>query len=246
MVTQIKSYTDTSDCTLLDNIRYCPIRPACFGYSIKPSLDIIIKIRKTSSSSVQEVKQSHYRSGQVLVEGESRRCQDNRHMKVVRLSTVSTGGLYPPPPRKYPWYSFLLEAESTPGPYRIISVKNSNDTIGNPTRDLTACSSVICTRPLLLNWDCVSILTAIIFSPYWCGWRSTCSCITTGCLTLIIKGVVTVGVNWDLRMGIRLQHNFIFTFVNVILIIDLIKLIFFCSIMSQLKSRKVLLHSLQS
>jgi hypothetical protein len=116
VVTQIKSYTDTSDCTLLDNICYCPIRPACFGYSIKPSLDIIIKIRKTSSSSVQEVKQSHYRSGQVLVEGESRRCQDNRHMKVVRLSTVSTGRLYPPPPRKYSLYSFLLEAESTPGP----------------------------------------------------------------------------------------------------------------------------------
>ena len=31
-----------------------------------------------------------------------------------RLSTLSTGRLYPPP-SKYPWYSFLLEAESTPG-----------------------------------------------------------------------------------------------------------------------------------
>ena len=37
----------------------------------------------------------------------------NRPMKVVRLSAVRTGLLYPP---KYYWYSFLLEAESKPGP----------------------------------------------------------------------------------------------------------------------------------
>jgi len=30
-----------------------------------------------------------------------------------RLSALCTGRLYP---RKYSWYSFLLEAESTPGP----------------------------------------------------------------------------------------------------------------------------------
>ena len=35
-------------------------------------------------------------------------------MKVVRLSALHTGRLYPPP-RKYSWYTFLLEAESTPG-----------------------------------------------------------------------------------------------------------------------------------
>jgi len=32
---------------------------------------------------------------------------------VVRLSALRTGRLTP---RKYSWYSFLLEAESTPGP----------------------------------------------------------------------------------------------------------------------------------
>ena len=32
---------------------------------------------------------------------------------VVRLSALRTGRLYP---RKYSWYSFLLEVESTPGP----------------------------------------------------------------------------------------------------------------------------------
>jgi hypothetical protein len=36
-----------------------------------------------------------------------------RHRMVVRLSALRTGRLNP---RKYTWYSFLLEAESTPGP----------------------------------------------------------------------------------------------------------------------------------
>ena len=44
------------------------------------------------------------------------RFRDNRHMKVVRLSALRTGRIYPPPLRKYPWYSFLLEVESTQGP----------------------------------------------------------------------------------------------------------------------------------
>jgi hypothetical protein len=47
-------------------------------------------------------------------EVEAPRSEDTRHMKVVRLSALSTGHLYPP--KKYSWYSFLLEAESTPGP----------------------------------------------------------------------------------------------------------------------------------
>ena len=47
-------------------------------------------------------------------------------------------------PRNYSWHSFLLEAESTPGPNaagRIMSMKNSNGTIGNQTRDLPVCSA---------------------------------------------------------------------------------------------------------
>jgi len=47
------------------------------------------------------------------------------------------------PPRKYSWYSFLLEAESSPGLHsaigRIMSVKNSSDTIWNRTSDLLIC-----------------------------------------------------------------------------------------------------------
>ena len=42
-------------------------------------------------------------------EVEAPRFIDNRHMKVVRLAALRTG-------RLYPWYSFLLEAESTTGP----------------------------------------------------------------------------------------------------------------------------------
>jgi len=49
---------------------------------------------------------------------------------------------YQPPllPRGYSWYSFLSEAESTLGTQcgRIMSMKNSNDAIGNRTRDLPA------------------------------------------------------------------------------------------------------------
>ena len=39
-------------------------------------------------------------------------------MKVVRLSALRTGHLNPL--RKYSWYSFLLEAESTPGLYSFL------------------------------------------------------------------------------------------------------------------------------
>ena len=46
-------------------------------------------------------------------EVEAHRFLDSRHMKVV----VSSPMRRPPlPPRKYSWYSFLLEALSIPGP----------------------------------------------------------------------------------------------------------------------------------
>ena len=62
-----------------------------------------------------KVKQSHYKPGQaqrVLMKLSFpdfvTTAQDGG-----RLSALRTGRLYP---RKYSWYSFLLEAESTPGP----------------------------------------------------------------------------------------------------------------------------------
>jgi len=45
---------------------------------------------------------------------EASRFEENWDMRVVRLSALSTG--HPYDPRKYPWYSFLPEAVSTPGP----------------------------------------------------------------------------------------------------------------------------------
>ena len=47
--------------------------------------------------------------------------------------------------RRYPWFSFRVEAESTLGPYAtgsIRSMKNSSDFVGNRNRYLPACSAV--------------------------------------------------------------------------------------------------------
>ena len=60
----------------------------------------------------KKVKQSHTGRGRPrgFQEVEAPRFEDIRHMKVVRLSALRTA------PRKYSWYSFLLEVESTLGP----------------------------------------------------------------------------------------------------------------------------------
>jgi hypothetical protein len=65
-------------------------------YSLKALILFAVLCKKGKAIPVQEV--------------EVPRFPDNRNMKVVRLSAVSTG-------RPYPWYSFLLEAESNPEPY---------------------------------------------------------------------------------------------------------------------------------
>ena len=61
-----------------------------------------------------------------------------------------TGILYYSPaaftPQKVPWYSFMLETLSIPGHSaagRIMSMKNTNDTIGNRPCDFTAFSAVL-------------------------------------------------------------------------------------------------------
>jgi hypothetical protein len=64
-------------------------------------------------------------------------------MKVVRLSVLRTGRLYPPGNIAGTHFCQRLsrpQGHSAAG--RMISMKNSNDTIGNQTRDLPACSAV--------------------------------------------------------------------------------------------------------
>jgi len=67
-----------------------PIWERFFFYNTS-SFKLFLYAVKFSS---KKVKQSHYRSGQAQEFG-APRCPDNRHMKVVRLSALSTGRLYP-------------------------------------------------------------------------------------------------------------------------------------------------------
>ena len=74
---------------------------------------------------------------------EAPRFQDSRHMKVVRLSALRTGHLYPPGNIPGTHFCYRLSQPQGHGAARrIMSMKNSNDTIGNRTRDLPTCSTV--------------------------------------------------------------------------------------------------------
>ena len=71
------------------------------------------------------------------------RFQDSRHMKVVRLSALRTGRLYPPgniPGTHFCWRLSQPQGHRAAG--RIMPIKNSSDTIGNRTRDLPTCIAV--------------------------------------------------------------------------------------------------------
>ena len=74
---------------------------------------------------------------------EAPRFQDNLHMKVARLSALRNGRFYPQGNIPATHFCYRLSQphdHSTVG--MIMSMKNSNDTIGNRTRDLPVCREV--------------------------------------------------------------------------------------------------------
>jgi hypothetical protein len=76
-------------------------------------------------------------------EVEAPRFLDNRRMKVVTLSALHTGRLYPPLNILDTHFCWRLSRPQRYSPTEMImSMKNSSDTMENRTRDLRVCNAV--------------------------------------------------------------------------------------------------------
>ena len=93
-----------------------------------------------------KVKQSHYRPGETLRVPAGWGCQISTQSAHEGDKAVSPTDQPPLLPRKYSWYSFSVTGWVDPRAIvrsgRIMSMKNSSDTIGNRTRYIPACSAV--------------------------------------------------------------------------------------------------------
>ena len=122
------------------------------------------KITKQRNRTTHVLKWNYCKTGVAIPLQAWKGPEVSRRLRLPDLKTIGTWrwqGFHPNAPaaftpRKHPWYSFLLEAESTPGAIvrleGLCQWKKFNDTIGNRTRDIPACSAVPQpTAPPLVN-----------------------------------------------------------------------------------------------
>ena len=100
-------------------------------------------------------------------EVETPRFRDIRYTKVVRLSAVSTGHLYSPgniPGTHFRQRLSRPQGHSAAG--RIMSIKNSNDTFGNRTRDLpaTMCPVYLYSDSGKKSWNLEHLMWNILYT----------------------------------------------------------------------------------
>jgi hypothetical protein len=99
----ISTTVHRTDFCRISNFKFVPNRFDKFRFLLKFNTNYVTLY--TTSNQINPITGLDRPWG--FQEVEAPRFQDNRHIKVVRLSALRTGRLYPP--RKYSWYSFMLD-----------------------------------------------------------------------------------------------------------------------------------------